>query len=184
MDLKQEELAELRPLRAVPESDIQTLLSLGATRALERGEVVYAVDEPVPHAVLLVRGRLSAQVVEDGAPRSVGDVWPGEIAGESALFGPGHRSQVQVVAMAPSVVLELTPELMRAAAGSQAMASLQVHLVQVLSRRIRSTNLALRRAWQEQRRPASSRPAVSGPPPAEPSLLDRLRTLLGGGGWH
>lgn len=165
-----EELAALRPLRAVPAAEIEALLALGEERLLAQGEVLIEVDQRPAHAMLLVHGRLGAH---SGA-RLVGDIWPGEIVGESALDGAGHPSQVRVVAMAQSTVLVLTPQLLEAAAGTPALAALQVHLVHALSRRIRSSNLAIRRAWQEHQAPA--RPAAA---PPEPSLLDRLRALLG-----
>lgn len=67
--------------------------------------------------------------------------------------------------------------LLEQARGTRARAVAQKQLLLTMSRRIRATNGAIKRAWQEQRE-AAARPAVE---PADPtSLRERLARLLGG----
>ena len=173
------ELHQLQPLRGIPDSALAALLPLGRQVEFAPGEVLIAPDQVVARALLLVRGRLAVTVEEGGQSRPVGEVWPGEIVGESALFEHPGRSQVKVTAMAPSAALEVTPELLQAARGTAALVALQVHLVHALSRRIRATNHGIRRAWQERRAEQARKTAPVAPDPS-PGFFERLFRAIGG----
>ncbi len=74
-------------------------------------------------------------------------------------------------------MLEITPELLEASRGSLALTRMQGFLVAALSRRIKATNLVMRKAWQEHR--AAEAGPVVPEPEAQPTLAQRLAALLG-----
>lgn len=166
----------LRPLLGVPAAEIEALLPLGHERDLAEGEVLVRPGTPADRAWLLVDGRLSVSV--DDPPRRIGDIWPGEVVGESAFFGEAPPHTVLVTAEASSRVLEITPELLEASRGSIALMRMQGFLVGALSRRIKATNLGMRKAWQEHRA-AEATPSTTPEPEVAPTLAQRLGALLG-----
>jgi CRP-like cAMP-binding protein len=184
VDAVTEDLKKLQALRAVPPEDIERLLALGEQRSYADGEVIFEPGEPCTYGLLLIRGRLSVDVVMESGVRNVGDIWPGEVAGESAFFDHAAPHGVRVTARAASHALVVGPELLDTARGTRALASMQAHLMMVLARRIRSTNLGIRKAWQEQRAAeVAARKAAAGgdaPTPEPLTFRQRLAELFGG----
>ena len=170
-------LQTLAPLRAIPLADLTDLLELSQELSFAAGEVIFEPGTPNTQALLVVRGRLTVAVDGSGGhERVVGDVWPGEIAGEGAFFerSPVHRARTRAVQ--PTVGVIITPEVLARGRGTTVQAVMQAHTVAVLARRIRSTNLAIRKAWQEQQL-AEARPRGAEAPPT--TLLNRLAGLFG-----
>ena len=174
MSLAPSDFRSLRPLLGVPAEEIEALLPLGQERDLAEGDVLVQPGTPADRAWLLVDGRLSVSV--DDPPRRIGDIWPGEVVGESAFFGEAPAHTVLVTAEATSRVLEITPELLEASRGTLALTRMQGFLIGALSRRIKATNLGMRKAWQEHR--AAGATPIEPEEPA-PTLAQRLGALLG-----
>lgn len=151
MGIDPEELQKLPPLRGFPAEDLAELVSLGRELTMRSGAVVMEPGTIADHALLLVSGRLSVSVEGDGGrERSVGDVWPGEIVGESAFFPGPPRRMARVRVVQGGTALALPSTFMEDASGSRALLVLQGHLISTLARRIRSTDLAVRKVWQDQ----------------------------------
>lgn len=185
--MKVDELTRLRGLRLVPPDQLQKLAELaGEPRHVAKGDVALAAGDQEQPAMLLLSGRLQAEVGSEG--RILGDIWPGEIFGESALLGGTKRRTVAVRAVFDSTIVELHPGLLDAAQGTEVMRTIQLNLISVLAKRIQGTNHAMRQVWHEQHIPdpqpdaaprALPRHDETGKP-SEMSLTDRLRKQLGG----
>lgn len=187
-----ENLSELRQLAGVPREELEILEARGARVRFAPDTVVIRQGDPANSAYLVVSGQMAASVESGGGSRPVGDVWPGDVVGESALFGTSTVRSATLTARSEVWALELTPELMEELRGTQLLVALQRHLMEVMSRRLRGTDVAIRKAWQEQRQAegaarkaaaSGEKPARPGRPPPEPEptgLLSRLSRLFGG----
>ncbi|MCP4804649.1 MAG: Crp/Fnr family transcriptional regulator [Proteobacteria bacterium] len=181
------ELRRLRGLRLVPEDQLETLAKLaGEPVPVEKGQLVLTPGDTTQPAMLLLSGRLQAEIGTE--QRILGDIWPGEIFGESALFQKGRARVVGVRAVFDSTVVELHPRVLEAARGTEVMRTIQLNLLSVLAKRIQGTNHAMRQVWHDQHIPD---PSPDAPPaglprhdetekPSEMSLTDRLRKQFGG----
>jgi CRP-like cAMP-binding protein len=165
-----EQLRELKFYAQLSDDDLRMLGAQGAWREEASGATLMEAGAPARSAWLVVSGRLS---VRSGG-QEVNAAWPGDIIGESALFGRVQRRNATVVAVADSVMLRIDEPLLDALHGGPVHTALQRHLIEVLVRRIRSTDLAIRRAWRDGQVP----PPPSQAPP-EPSPWRRLVALLG-----
>ena len=180
------DISKLRPLQMIPPEDLARLEALSYRMDFRTGDVVIQQGTAADRAWLLVSGRLTVRVDTPKGPRALGDVWPGEIAGESALFEGADDHSVTITAAGPSSCLAITPELLLAARGTPALTAVQTHLMGALARRIRATNLTIRKVWQEDRAAtaASRKPGASQPQPtkadAPRSLFQRLAEIFGG----
>lgn len=178
--MKPSDLTRVPALRRIPTDALEELLAMSTERKVASGQVVYEAGGAGDPAMLLVHGRL--QVMLPDGSRKLGDVWPGEIIGEAAFFDPDHTHKMRVVAMVDSTLAEIPTDLVDAARGSQALAAMQTHLITVMARRVQSTNLAIRKAWQEERaaRAAADLEAQKPTKAAEKpeTLGSRLRALL------
>lgn len=169
----------LRSLQALPKQELVDLLKHGQSRTLAQNEVLIEQGSKVPVACLLAQGHLVAELPQAGGARRIGEIRPGEVAGEGALSRGDWTAAVQVRATEPSTVVLLSPQLFEKTRGTRALAALQGHLIGVLAKRIQGTNLQLRQAWQEQRS-ADSRSAEPSPRDVAPlTLSERLSLLLG-----
>lgn len=169
----------LRPFRSLPPDEVTELERLAHKLRFEAGQPVFHQGEPADFALLLLDGRLSVRVATDQGPRAVGDVWPGEVVGESALFIPGAQRNADVTAEVASVALVIDRDFLKRARGTQALAVAQRHLMATTARRIRATNLAMRKAWQQRRAEASA--TVDAPrDEGRSTFRARLTKLLGG----
>ncbi|MFT5585674.1 MAG: CRP-like cAMP-binding protein [Cognaticolwellia sp.] len=177
--MKASNLQGLRSLLSLPKQELVNLLKYGESRALAQDEVLIEVGGKVQTAYLLVIGRLVAELPTPSGNRLIGEVWPGEVTGESALSRGDWTAAVQVRAVIDSKVLLLTPELFAKTQGTRAQAALQGHLIGVLAKRIQGTNLQLRRAWKEQRS-AEEIALEPAPTRVKPLTLgERLSLLFG-----
>jgi CRP-like cAMP-binding protein len=173
-----EDLRRLRSLYNVPEAELKELLPLTQRREYAENEIVFEPGDVCEHALLVLSGRLKVEVDGEGGVRNLGDIWPGEIVGEAALFEAGGTHTVRVRAGMDTRALVITTELVEQARGTRALAAMQRHLMAVLARRVKSTNFAMRKAWQERRAAKAQRPEEAGEADASLSLNDFLRDLL------
>lgn len=86
----------LRSLRGVPDDERESLERLAERKDYYPGQAVFCEGEPADFALLLLEGRLSVAVETARGRRIVGDVWPGEVVGETALLGLGSTRNATV----------------------------------------------------------------------------------------
>ena len=169
-------ISQLYVFRTVPRAEIESLVALAPPQEYPADAVVFRQGDRADVAVLVVDGRLEATVEAGGKVRRVGEIGPGEVVGEQALFHPGARRNATVSALQPSRGLIISHELLENAADNQAVVALETYLMGSLARRIRSTNRTLRQAWKE----ASPKTSVAAAAAGSSSLLANLRRLFGG----
>jgi len=168
----------LRPFRTIPGDEIAELERLAHKVFFDLGQPVFREGDPADYALLLLDGRLSVTVATDKGPRTVGDVWAGEVVGESALFLEGAVRNASVLAEVPSVALLIDHAFLDKARGTRVLAAAQNHLMATTARRIRATNHAIRKVWQERRAEASA--SQASPTGGRVSFRERLAKILGG----
>lgn len=175
-------LAALYLFQTVPRPSLQALLQVAPALSFAAAQPVFRQGEPADTALLLLSGRLSVEVQEGGASRAVGEIHPGEVAGETALFLPGAHRSATVRAREASRALVLRPEVMDLAGQNPAVVLIEQHLLGTLSRRIRGTNLAIQGVWKAEAPAAAALPAAgpaAAPPPPPATLRGRLAALFG-----
>ncbi len=172
-----EKLSRLYMFGTVPRPSLEALLIAAPPVTFKAGDLVFRQGTDADVALLLVEGKLIATVYSASGKesRSIGDIRPGELLGEQALFHPGGHRSATVTAAEPSVALLITPTLLDAAANNPAIAALEQYLLGTLARRIRRTNQAIQQVWKAESAPEPA------PDEAKPTLRDRLRSLFGGG---
>jgi CRP-like cAMP-binding protein len=171
-----EKLARLPLFRSVPEDSLEKLLEVCRPTRYRTATRIFEQGSPADQALLLVEGRLEVSVKSGPTHRHVGEIHPGEVVGEQALFVAGGQRNASVFANQPSTALVLSPSLFRSGGDDPAIAALERHLIATLSRRIRKTNLEIQKAWKESRvEEAEAQVAAEAP-----TLRDRLRSLFGG----
>lgn len=178
-------LSQLYLFRGVQPRALAELCALAPPVRYAAGEQVFRQRDPADVALLLVDGRLVVSVRVGEVVRQVGDVKPGEIVGEAALFSPnGHRSAT-VVASAPSTALKLSWYMLERAPLNPAVIALEQHLLGALSRRIRKTNQAIQAEWRHLAAtpppppPDAQAAPLAADPPTRQTLLGRLLGLFG-----
>jgi CRP-like cAMP-binding protein len=174
-----ENLSKMHLFRQVPNADLENLVT--ACEVLNYGmtEVICNQGDQASNALILVSGRLEVSVRTENSVRHVGEIFPGEIFGETGLFHSKGTRSATVMANRPSTCLVLTPRLMRDVADNQAMVALERHLIATMARRIRATNLAIQKAWKESVEEIIEEPSEQETEEEKPSLLGRLRSLFG-----
>lgn len=169
-----EKLARLPLFRDVPEASLQRLLQRSALQTYRIAEHVFEQGSAADRALLLVEGRLEVSVKSGSTHRHVGEIHPGEVVGEQALFVTGGRRNASVFANQSSICIALSPALFHSGGNDPAIAALEHHLIATLTRRIRKTNLEIQKAWK------ASRVEEVTEESGAPSFRDRLRSLFGG----
>ena len=172
-----ESLANLYMFRSVSRTDLSELCALAPPTTFQQGHVLFRQGQPADVALLVLEGRLVAEVSGGEAVKTVGDIRPGEIVGERALFSRGGRRSATVSAAEASRCLLLSWDSLERGAHNAALVAVERHLLGSLSRRIRSTNGVIQQAWKEADR-VESAGAAQGDAPT--TLRDRLRNLWGG----
>jgi CRP-like cAMP-binding protein len=143
-----------------------------------RGSEVFRQGSPADVALLLIDGRLIAQVEAGGEVRQVGEIRTGEILGEQGLFIPGGRRSATVVAAEGCECLLLDRKVMDQAATNPAVVKLEQQLLGTLARRIRKTNQSIQQAWKAETPAKTDTPAEDTPAPT--TLRQRLARMFGG----
>lgn len=174
-------IAELSLFSMAPRAELLELAESAWWIDVAQDDVVYTRGDEGTSSLLLVEGRMQAKVGRADATPHASDIWPGEILGEAALFGDRALRSATVLAMTDCRAIELTRPYLEQLSGTEVLAILQRHLIQTLSRRLRTTDLAIRQAWQADHafRQAHSKPR-SAARPRPPTLRERLAELLGG----
>lgn len=173
-------ISQLYVFRTVPRAEIEALVALAPPQEFHPHSVVFRQGDVADTALLVVDGRLEATVEAGGTIRRVGEVGPGEVVGEQALFHPQARRSATVSALQPSRCLVISRDLMESASDNHAMIALETYLMGSLARRIRSTNRTLLQAWKESNPKPVAAEVVETAKVQGTSLLDNLRRLFGG----
>lgn len=171
-------LSSLYVFRDVPRSDLEALLSLTPPQQFDADHVLFKQGDRSDVAILVVDGKLEATIEAGGKLRRVGEIRPGEVVGENALFHPLARRSATVTALEKSRGLVISRELMDKGMDSRATVALETYLLGTMARRIRQTNRTLMQAWKES---APKETPVAEAAKAGGSLLDNLRRLFSGG---
>lgn len=170
-------IASLYVFRSVARPEIEALCALAPPQDFAVDSVIFRQGEPADHALLVVEGRLEATVEAGGKIRRVGEIGPGEVVGEQALFHTEGRRSATVAALQPSRCLVVSRSLLEKGGENKAVVALETYLLGSLARRIRSTNRTLMQAWKE----ATPKPTMlETAAPTTTSLLQSLRRLFGG----
>lgn len=178
MQLTPSRLQRLRVFRDVPLADLAEVCRHVKGARFDSNQVVFEEGAPADHALMVLAGRLGVSVgAARGEERSVGDVWPGEVVGEAALFDTGGLRSATVRAYGTCECAVLSPRLFVVARENRAVIALERHLLQSLARRIRATNNGLERLMQEEavppRGPAGTVQSAQREEPS-PGLGERL----------
>jgi CRP-like cAMP-binding protein len=170
-----EALSDLYMFRTVSRDHLTELCALAPPTTFQDGHVLFRQGQPADVALLVLKGRLIAEVSGGEAVRTVGDIRPGEIVGERALLSRGGRRSATVSASEASRCLLLSWETFERGTENLALVALEQHLLGSLARRIRATNTVIQGAWKE-----SDKIEAESPSNKTGTLRDRLRTLWGG----
>jgi len=171
-------LASLYLFKDVPRGSLQEFIVHAPPVQFPRGSEVFRQGAPSDVALLLIDGRLIAQVEAGGEIRQVGEIRAGEILGEQGLFVPGGKRSATVVAADPCECLLLDRRVMDQAASNPAVVRLEQHLLGTLARRIRKTNQSIQQAWKAEPSPEATPEAPEAAAPT--TLRQRLSRLFGG----
>ena len=170
------QLSELYLFKTVPRSALQELCIIAPPVEFQSGAKVFGQGDSADVALLVIDGELQACVEADGTERVVGSIKSGEIVGEQALFVAHGRRTATVRAVAKCSCLILSPQVVDTAAENPAIIALETHLLGSQARRIRNTNLTIRKAWKDETEGGSS----SDGRKKKTSLVQRLGSLFGG----
>ncbi|MCK6502570.1 cyclic nucleotide-binding domain-containing protein [Myxococcota bacterium] len=172
-----DKISSLYVFRSTPRADIEALCALAPPQDFAAGAVVFHQGDVADRALLVVEGRLEATVEAGGRVRRVGEVGPGEVVGEQALFHMGARRSATVSVLQPARCLLVDRALLERGADNLALVALETYLLGSMARRIRSTNRTLMQAWKE----THPKPTVlETHAPTTNSLLQNLRRLFQG----
>jgi predicted acylesterase/phospholipase RssA/CRP-like cAMP-binding protein len=129
-----------------PEQEVLDAVERDATwMRLRRNETLFCQGERDQTFYVLVRGRLQAEVSTVGAPRVVGQIFPGECVGEMALF-TGEERSASIRAARDSELIRLPAEAFRDLASRYP--DFVIGMVRLVIRRLRQS--------------IASRPAAAG----------------------
>lgn len=171
-----EKLSKLAMFRSVPHASLENLLKVCPAVSYRTASQIFEQGSAASRALLLVEGRLEVSVKSGTTHHHVGEIHPGEVVGEQALFVAGGQRNAAVFANQPSICLVLSPVLFQHSGDDIAIAALERHLIATLARRIRKTNLEIQKAWKASR--AEVPETEEGEPKA--TLRERLRSMFGG----
>jgi len=176
----------LEPLHGVPPEAVAELVQFTTVVRFGPNQALFRQGDPVGDvAWLLLSGRMSVRVATGRHQRMMADIWPGEIVGEAALYTKGHTRSATVVTAAPTVALVIPRAAILDNPNQPAIIALELHLLEALAKRLRSTNAVLQRVVNEQRSAATAAaarragyqrtpPVTAAPPAAQPEPTEPL----------
>jgi CRP-like cAMP-binding protein len=173
-----DKLQSIYLFKDVPRRSLEEFIVHAPPVQFPKGSEVFRQGSPADVALLLIDGRLIAQVEAGGEVRQVGEIREGEILGEQGLFVPGGRRSATVVAAESCECLLLDRRVMDQAATNPAVVKLEQQLLGTLARRIRKTNQSIQQAWKAEA--PKDAPADEQAAPAPTTLRQRLARLFGG----
>ncbi len=168
--------AKPRLFQKLSPDSAQRIELLGRRIGYIKGRMVFAEGQPASESFLLLEGRLTMTVGEGEERCAVGDVWPGEFAGERAFFDGSGLHQVTISAAANSRGIMLDREAIQILEDDPALTIIQEHMVHTLLRRLQGADLAVRKGWQ-QVRAAQSGEVVSDEPVPQ-NLVEGIRAMI------
>ena len=171
-------LQKMYLFKSVSRRSLEEFIAYAPPVTFPRGSEVFRQGTPADVALLLVEGRLIAEVSGGGEARQVGEIHEGEILGEQGLFVPGGRRSATVIAAQDCVCLLLNQSVMDQASSNPAIVMLEQQLLGTLARRIRKTNQTIQQAWKTEEPETTAPPTDDAPPPQ--SIRQRLTRLFGG----
>jgi len=171
-----EKLSKLSLFRSVPPASLENLLKVCPAVSYRTATQIFEQGSAASRALLLVEGKLEVSVKSGTTHHHVGEIHPGEVVGEQALFVAGGLRNAAVFANQPSICLVLSPALFQHSGDDLAIAALERHLIATLSRRIRKTNLEIQKAWKACRVEVPE----SEDDEEKATLRERLRSMFGG----
>ncbi len=121
------DLSGLFLFRDVPPKAVANLCILAPPTRFQMGSTVFQQGSEVDVALLLVKGKLEVEVHTDGVGRTVGQVHPGEIVGEQALFSRGGARSATVLASEESQALIINWDLLERGADNPAVVAIERH---------------------------------------------------------
>ncbi len=169
-----QKLKEMYLFRSVPEDELRKLCVLAPPVQFRRGVTVFQQGDVADVALLIIEGQLTASVQAGAALKRVGDIRPGEIVGETALYMQRSQRNATVTADRDSTCLLISPDVMNRASGNQALVAIERHLLGSLARRIRGTNQAIKQIWKAEK---TDKPTTEKTPM---TLGQRLKSFFGG----
>lgn len=167
------ELSGLFLFRDIPPKAVSNLCILAPPTRFGVGSTVFKQGADADVALLLIKGKLEVEVQSDGVGRRVGQVHPGEIVGEQALFSRDGTRSATVLAAEDSQALIINWDLLERASDNPAIVAIERHLMGTLARRVRSTNTAIQKVWKEMEDIEA--------PIEKRRFAERLRSLFRGG---
>jgi CRP-like cAMP-binding protein len=135
-------LASLHLERTLPLTQVDALLTRFPLCHIGQGEAAFREGEAGNSALLVIRGMLEATVRTRQGDRSVGQVGPWDVVGETALYAPDRLRSATVRGRSETTCLRLDSDLLDSGE-NDVIAALEAHLLHTLSHRIRVTNLNL-----------------------------------------
>ena len=165
-------LSQMHVFRDVPNRALNELCILAPPVQFPIGATIFDQGNKADVALLLINGKLDVEVASKGQRRQVGQVHPGEIVGEQALFSRGGQRSATVRAGTACSCLLLSVDVLDKASTNPAIIAIERQLLATLARRIRGTNQEIQKVWKE-----TSDLEVKE---QKQSLATRLRGLFGG----
>ena len=127
-------------------------------------------------AMILVEGRLRVLVGSGTANQKVGEIFPGEVFGEQGLFFNKFIRSANVIASENSVCIQLSPNLMQLLRRSKVMTVIEKQLIATMARRIRNSNLEVKKNWSVKDKPSHRPKSTLG----LSTFMDSVRTFIVG----
>lgn len=164
--------------RNLEEPDLMALCDDAQILEYIPGQAVFEQGDPASSAMLVLSGRLVAKVEGGSEEAQVGECRQGELVGESSLLGREKRRNATVYAAVHTTCLVIGPDLL-AIDNERAAMALEQYLIASFTRRIRTTNQAIKLVWKNNPLDVVIHEAddTSAPPV---TLRQRLRALISG----
>lgn len=134
-------LGETELFSALGDEDLQTIADASANRTLQRSDILLYEGDEADSLFVVLEGRIAISNKSfDGRESMVALMEPGDLFGEMPLFDQSGRS-AEARALEPTTLIEVPYTPVRELYDTQPM--LMWHVVKMLSRRLRSMDLAL-----------------------------------------
>jgi CRP/FNR family cyclic AMP-dependent transcriptional regulator len=171
-----ERLSRISMFKGVPEVSLAELVRLAPIVRFKEGDAVFRQGDTADVALLVLSGGMTASVAVEGGKKTLGEIAPGELIGEQALFISMGKRSATVMATELSQCLIISPQVIDQAYRNPAVVSLELKLLGSLVIRIRQTNESLQELLQAQK---DGRPGIDKPE-ARKGLFSSISGIFGG----